>query len=96
MSDCATPKICFETPTALLQINILEASPPHLAICLEVFCHRLPLRLVFPEILEGLFFIWIIRRLKGTSCSSYAFCAKPQCEALRQHQYTYHDGEGYS
>ena len=27
MSDCATPKIRFETPTALLQINIPEPSP---------------------------------------------------------------------
>ena len=60
MSDCATPKICFETPTALLQINIPEASPPHLTTRLEALHHHLPLSLVLPEVSEDLFLLWVI------------------------------------
>jgi hypothetical protein len=52
MSDCAAPKICFETPTALLQINIPEASPPHLTTRLEALYYHLPLDLVLQKIPE--------------------------------------------
>jgi len=60
MSDCAAPKICFETPTALLQINIPEASPPHLTTRLEAFYHHLPLSLVLLEVSGDLFLLWVV------------------------------------
>jgi hypothetical protein len=57
MGDCATPKIRFETATALLHIYIPEAPHPDLAVGLEAFYHHLPLSLVLQEVAEDLFLI---------------------------------------